>query len=84
MYSRWRHPPKTVSPRPYCRSLRGRNGLGSETKPVDSCYYVMRATLNGSLLSFDCKTENSKKTTESDVFVYFVTFISKNVRQLHS
>ena len=32
MYSRWRHPPKTVSPRPYCRSRRGRNGLGSETK----------------------------------------------------
>ena len=32
MYSRWRHPPKTVSPRPYCRSRRGRNGLGSETR----------------------------------------------------
>ena len=31
MYSRWRHPPKTVSPRPYCRSRRGRNVLGSET-----------------------------------------------------
>ena len=31
MYSRWRHPPKTVSTRPYCRSRRGRNGLGSET-----------------------------------------------------
>ena len=31
MYSRWRHPPKTVSPRPYCRSRRGRNGLVSET-----------------------------------------------------
>ena len=31
MCSRWRHPPKTVSPRPYCRSRRGRNGLGSET-----------------------------------------------------
>ena len=30
MYSRWRHPPKTVSLRPYCRSRRGRNGLGSE------------------------------------------------------
>ena len=30
-YSRWRHPPKTISPRPYCRSQRGRNGLGSET-----------------------------------------------------
>ena len=29
--SRWRHPPKTISPRPYCRSRRGRNGLGSET-----------------------------------------------------
>ena len=34
MYSRWRHPPKTVSPRPYCRSRRGRNGLGSETTPA--------------------------------------------------
>ena len=32
IYSRWRHPPKTISPRPYCRSRRGRNGLGSETK----------------------------------------------------
>ena len=31
MYSRWRHPLKTVSPRPYCRSRRRRNGLGSET-----------------------------------------------------
>ena len=31
MSSRWRHSPKTVSPRPYCRSRRGRNGLGSET-----------------------------------------------------
>ena len=31
IYSRWRHPPKTTSPRPYCRSRRGRNGLGSET-----------------------------------------------------
>ena len=31
IYSRWRHPPKTFSPRPYCRSRRGRNGLGSET-----------------------------------------------------
>ena len=31
IYSRWRHPPKTLSPRPYCRSRRGRNGLGSET-----------------------------------------------------
>ena len=31
MYSRGRHPPKTVSPRPYCRSRKGRNGLGSET-----------------------------------------------------
>ena len=29
IYSRWRHPPKTVSPRPYCRFRRGRNGLGS-------------------------------------------------------
>ena len=26
-----RRPPKTISPRPYCRSRRGRNGLGSET-----------------------------------------------------
>ena len=32
MHSRWRHPPKTVSPRPYCRSRKGRNELGSETK----------------------------------------------------
>ena len=32
IYSRWRHPPKTLSPRPYCRSRRGRNGFGSETK----------------------------------------------------
>ena len=32
IYSRWRHPPKTISPRPYCRSRRGRNGLGSETR----------------------------------------------------
>ena len=31
IYSRWRHPPKTISPRLYCRSRRGRNGLGSET-----------------------------------------------------
>ena len=31
MYSRWRDPPKTVSPRPYCRSRRGRDELGSET-----------------------------------------------------
>ena len=31
IYSRWRHPPKTISPRPYCSSRRGRNGLGSET-----------------------------------------------------
>ena len=31
MYSRWRHPSKTVSPRPYYRSRRGRNRLGSET-----------------------------------------------------
>ena len=31
IYSRWRHPLKTISPRPYCRSRRGRNGLGSET-----------------------------------------------------
>ena len=31
IYSRWRHPPKTISPRPYCRSRRGLNGLGSET-----------------------------------------------------
>ena len=23
--------PKTISPRPYCRSRRGRNGLGSKT-----------------------------------------------------
>ena len=29
--SRWRHPPKTVSPRPYCRSRIDRNGLDSET-----------------------------------------------------
>ena len=34
IYSRWRHPPKTISPRPYCRSRRGRNGLGSETMQV--------------------------------------------------
>ena len=34
IYSRWRHPPKTISPRPYCRSRRGRNGLGSETKCI--------------------------------------------------
>ena len=35
IYSRWRHPPKTVSPRPYCRSRRGRNGLVSETnRPI--------------------------------------------------
>ena len=31
MYSRWLHPSKTVSPRPYCRSRKGRNGFGSET-----------------------------------------------------
>ena len=31
MYSRWLHPSNTVSPRPYCRSRRGRNGFGSET-----------------------------------------------------
>ena len=31
IYSRWRHLPKTISPRPYCRSRRGHNGLGSET-----------------------------------------------------
>ena len=36
IYSRWRHPPKTVSPRPYCRSRRGRNGLGSETRETVS------------------------------------------------
>ena len=34
IYSRWRHPPKTISPRPYCRSRRGRNGLGSETTRI--------------------------------------------------
>ena len=34
MYSRWRHPPKTISPRPYCRSRRGRNGLCSETSDM--------------------------------------------------
>ena len=34
IYSRWWHPPKTISPRPYCRSRRGRNGLGSETSIV--------------------------------------------------
>ena len=38
MSSRWRHPPKTVSPRPYCRSRRGRNGLGSETNCKVGCY----------------------------------------------
>ena len=31
MYSRWRHTPKTVSPRPYYKSRKGHNGLGSET-----------------------------------------------------
>ena len=36
IYSRWRHPPKTISPRPYCRSPIGRNGLGSETTIVVS------------------------------------------------
>ena len=38
IYSRWRHPPKTISPRPYCRSRRGRNGLGSETTFSYECY----------------------------------------------
>ena len=38
MYSRWRHPPKTVSPTPYCRSRRGRNGLGSETICLQECW----------------------------------------------
>ena len=38
MYSRWRHPPKTVSPRPYCRSRRGRNGLSSETISEDAIF----------------------------------------------
>ena len=37
IYSRWRHPPKTISPRPYCRSRRGRNGLGSETTLRQDC-----------------------------------------------
>ena len=30
MYSRWRHPPETVSPRQYCRSRIGRNGINSD------------------------------------------------------
>ena len=46
IYSRWRHPPKTISPRPYCRSRRGRNGLGSETNFIvelfiDSLQYLI-------------------------------------------
>ena len=40
IYSRWWHPPKTISPRPYCRSRRGHNGLGSETSIMhDICLY---------------------------------------------
>ena len=38
IYSRWRHPAKTISPRPYCRSRRGRNGwvlrLGRNMPPI--------------------------------------------------
>ena len=45
IYSRWRHPPKTISPRPYCRSRRGRNGFGSEnitavSKIIELCLSV--------------------------------------------
>ena len=47
MSSRWRHPPKTVSPRPYCRSRRGRSLLGSET----SCYLDSSLMLKVYLLS---------------------------------
>ena len=41
IYSRWRHPPKTISPRPYCRSRRGRNGLGSETMVNKENYFFV-------------------------------------------
>ena len=42
IYSRWRHPPKTISPRPYCRSRRGRNGLRSETTMCPSYFSLNR------------------------------------------
>ena len=42
MYPRWWHQPKTVSPRPYCRSRRGRNGLGSETTAIRTqCHHLI-------------------------------------------
>ena len=47
MYSRWRHPSKTVSTRPYCRSRRGRNVLGSEANSdseFDSISSSLRVT----------------------------------------
>ena len=49
IYSRWRHPPKTTSPRPYCRSRRGRNELGSETRAGPSlsvAYWFTRSQLH--------------------------------------
>ena len=46
MYSRWRHPPKTVSPRPYCRSRRGRNGLGSETTCTSPIVVYSKLTID--------------------------------------
>ena len=50
IYSRWGHPPKTLPPRPYCRSRRGRNGLGSETTQSVEFYnvnfYVIMSSLH--------------------------------------
>ena len=47
IYSRWRHPPKTISPRPYCRSRRGRNGLGSETSRLQEVAIAFSPWQNG-------------------------------------
>ena len=64
MYSRWRHPPKTISPRPYCRSRRGRNGLGSETTSRGALGAVLSQEVNGQLrpIAFASRKTNSAES----------------------
>ena len=65
IYSRWRHPPKTISPRPYCRSRRGRNGLGSETISRGTTFRLQR---HGSL-------STALYQTRVDPFIPFLTLM---------
>ena len=64
MYSRWRHPPKTVSPRPYCRSRRGRNGLGSETSVLVQIWKIIQiAERNNEVVYLFATVQGSKQQT---------------------